>query len=361
MVWLRTMPVAAVLWSTVVSAEIIWDQPWDGNAGAFIAQDFSDASTLSAFQLDDFTTTQPYYLDRLTAPGFEAGPHTTSDGKGSSNGTRLWVDAAEILDAAASGQPNEAVKNNSVVAEIWEGLPGSFGGHKVMGSVSGGEEMKTGTLVINFGGQRLPPGQYWVSVYVVRPLSAGGQWFWLSTEKVTGSEHQFYTPGKGYGMGKDPVPASQVPYAEEHVRTDMAFTLQGRATGEETPARIQQAPGPAPAPPTGAAAPSTSSPEVPPAPAATTQSAPQQPSGAPRTPPPSPPWLRPPTARPFGPSPMPMPAPPVGPGPAPLAPPVTPPPAAPQGSAPPAPGGLPSPPTAGPPGAAPSASGAPAQ
>jgi hypothetical protein len=279
MVSFRVLLVTSLLWAGSASAEIIWDQPWDGKSGAFIAQEFSDSSNLSAFQLDDFTITRPYYIDKVTVPGFEGGLEAESAGGGkhAGAGPRLWVDAAEILDAAVTPAVNMSVKNNAVTAEIWEGLPGSFGGHKVMGSASGGEEVQSGTLVVNFGGQRLPPGQYWLSVYVSRPLHTGGQWFWLSTEKVTGSEHYFYSRGRAYGVGPDPVPASRVPYAEEQVKTDMAFTLQGRpAGGEERPSAVPQAPGALPSttpeagkpPSPESAAPGEPAPPAPKAPAA---------------------------------------------------------------------------------------------
>jgi hypothetical protein len=272
MVRIRVPLLPLFLWAGAVSAEVVWDQPWDGKSGGFIAQDFSDSAKLSAYELDDFNLAKPYYIDKITAPGFEAGTQTAPGAESQAGrGPRLWVDAAEILDAASAPGPDVKVQNNAVVGEIWEGLPGSFGGRKVMGSVSGGEEVETGTVVLNFGGQRLPPGQYWLSVYVVRPL-ASGQWFWLSTAKVRGSEHYFYSRGKAYGVGPDPVPASDVPYAEEQVKTDMAFTIQGRPAGEAGAAEVPQAPGvlPSTAPPAGQAAPAAPAApgEVPPTPPA---------------------------------------------------------------------------------------------
>lgn len=80
--------------------------------------------------------------------------------------------------------------NVNVVAEIWDELSGTYGGSIVMSSISG---TQTGSdLLFDFGEQILSPGDYWITAYVVRPFSGGGQWFWGSDDVVNGSEAYFW-------------------------------------------------------------------------------------------------------------------------------------------------------------------------
>jgi hypothetical protein len=194
-------------------ADILWDQPWDGVSGAYVAQEFPDAPGFTAFQYDDFTAAEEWASDRLTVSGFDRVREGGVD----------W-----FIPSVPWSLPAEGVENSDVIAQIWDGLPGSLGGARVMESVDGGEQLDTGALVFDFGGQRLSPGHYWLTVYVVRPFRQGGQWFWLSTGRVQGGEHFFYNPGGGFGLGQEPVAASAVPPPPGHTKTDMVFTLEGR-------------------------------------------------------------------------------------------------------------------------------------
>lgn len=177
-------------------AVVIWDQPGTGDGR--IAQIFTDAANapFSAFEFDDFNTSIGYFIETLTAYGVE------------------------------NGDPGQ---NVDIVGEIWNALPGIFGGSIVMTSLSGSENLTTANLTIDFGGQFLPAGNYWVTAYVVRPFDTGDQWFWTTTDTITGNEAYFYNPGGGFGVGTDPIPGSNIHFDGER---DMAFTLEGSPVPE---------------------------------------------------------------------------------------------------------------------------------
>ena len=175
---------------TCFGEEDVIDQPWDGVTAGVVAQVFPDLPDFDSFEFDDFSTESSVRITTLEAPGTETG------------------------DMGA---------NIDVVAEIWDGLPGGFGGSIVMSSVSGFESAD-GTLMIDFDGQNLLPGDYWITAYVVRE-SAGGQWFWNRTNDgaPNDSEQFFYNPGGGFGFGAEPIPGSRI----HGTPADMSFVLRG--------------------------------------------------------------------------------------------------------------------------------------
>jgi hypothetical protein len=175
------------------SADVIWDQRWDGLGRAVVAQMWPDFPDFDAFEFDDFSIPDGpgYFLTTLNVEGLEGG---------------------------------DPEFNEAIVAEIWDGLPGSFGGSIVMVSISGSEDPATGNLTFDFGGQPLLPGNYWITAYVVRPF-IGGHWWWYRTNEgaPNRSEHFFWNPGGGYGFGSDPVPGTVV----FDTPADMNFVLEG--------------------------------------------------------------------------------------------------------------------------------------
>jgi hypothetical protein len=189
-------------------ADLIWEQPAPTTPGpAFVSQVFPDLPRYSTYQFDDFSLSQDMFIDRLTARGRDVG-----------NGAR-------------QGNPDY---NNGVIAEIWDNLPGSvYEGNKVLESVSGAEDLGTGTLTFDFGSQPLSTGHYWITVQIVRPYNPGGQWLWQSTPHVQGSEHFSYNPGGGYGMGNQPVSASKTTASRGRGKSDLVFTLEGHPQSSE--------------------------------------------------------------------------------------------------------------------------------
>lgn len=187
--------------SGVADAVIIVDQTWDGNKNATVAQDFPDFPDFSTFEFDDFSVAGPgFFVTALNAVGRE-------------NGDMSF--------------------NIAVIGEIWDGLPGIFGGNIVM-STTAGVENGDGSVTLDFGGQALGPGDYWITLYVVRPFADGGQWFWNRTNanNPNGSEQYFYNPGGGFGFGTDPLPGSKVFDFDndgfpDNIPADLNFVLEG--------------------------------------------------------------------------------------------------------------------------------------
>ncbi|HOX38852.1 MAG TPA: PEP-CTERM sorting domain-containing protein [Candidatus Brocadiia bacterium] len=170
-------------------AAVLVNQPWDSSSGNKIAQYFP-SDGWGAYEFDDFTTGTDYFVTSLYAQGIELG------------------DPSYNLD---------------VVGEIWDGLPGS--GSLVLSSVTGTQ--MGSDLSIDFGGQYLPAGSYWITAYVVREFTPGYQWFWYGTTPINGSEEYFYDPSNIFSYGVL-VPGSVVFSAS----TDMAFVLQGNPVPE---------------------------------------------------------------------------------------------------------------------------------
>jgi hypothetical protein len=213
----------------VAVADVIWEQPAPSTpAVAFVAQVFPDLPRYSTYQFDDFSISQDMFIDRLTVRGIDraAAPPSDAGQAEISALPQLWPDLGVVGEPAPrQGRPEY---NNGVIAEIWDALPGPvYQGAKVMESVSGGEDLGTGTLTFDFGSQPLSAGHYWITVYVVRPYEPGGEWLWQSTPQVRSSEHYTYNPGGGYGIGDQPVPASKTPASRGRGKSDLVFTLEG--------------------------------------------------------------------------------------------------------------------------------------
>jgi hypothetical protein len=190
---------AIALVASVAVADVIVDQPYDGSSGGYVAQVFPDFTAFSTFQFDDFSTSDAYYVSRLFVPGSESG---------------------------------DTDENEAVIGEIWNGLPDE-GGTLIM---SGAGSQIGEDLEIDFAGQELAAGNYWITAYVQRQFlgdsdgdgQIGGQWYWNSTQPVNGSQSQFYNPGGGFGVGTDSIDGELL----FGVAADMAFTLEGRLVPE---------------------------------------------------------------------------------------------------------------------------------
>ena len=176
-------------------AVVIADQPWDGTSQGVVAQVFPDNTPFSSYEFDNFATSVSYDMTTLTAYGDDLG---------------------------------DPAGNVAITGEIWTNLP-DMGGTLVMSGA--GTEDASHNLDINFAGQLLGPGSYFVSAYVTRPLSSG-QWFWYQTTPVNPPEEYFYNPGDGFGGGTSSIPASDFFGGSP---ADMAFTLDGDAAGAFVP------------------------------------------------------------------------------------------------------------------------------
>jgi len=169
-------------------AAVVVDQP--AGPGDYISQILPDRPLYSTITFDDFQTTQAYHLTSLTVPGTETG---------------------------------DLAQNLAVTANILTGAPGS----SVLQSFSGTEGVD-GTLQFNLGGYALTAGSYWLSAYVTRDYTPGGQWFIDTTSTVNGSQAEVQNIGGGYGFGTAPVTFTVALGSPQ----DIAFTLSGNAVPE---------------------------------------------------------------------------------------------------------------------------------
>lgn len=184
---------AGVSWS---NADVVVNQPSPNLAGS-ASQHFEAANVAFNIQaLDDITLTQAYNLTTLTAFG---------------------------SNSIAGGE----AFNLNVVGQIWSA--GDLGSTLVMSSVSGSQ---TGDdLTIDFGGQLLNPGTYWISAFVERPFTGGGQWFWDNASGGPyGAPARHHNPGGGFGFGSAPIDIAGP--------VDMAFTLNGDLAAIPEPSAI---------------------------------------------------------------------------------------------------------------------------
>jgi hypothetical protein len=169
------------------ASSIIFDQT-SGITSSIISQTFVDATPFSTHAFDDFSTAQAFNLTAFSVVGLEQG------------------DPAE---------------NTAVIGEVWSGLPGT--GSLLLTSTSGSQ---TGNaLAIDFGGQFLAAGDYWITAYVVRNNNPGGQYFVGTHDPVTGSEAFLWNPGGGFMRGTSPF--SITPFT--NAPADLAYRLEGDA------------------------------------------------------------------------------------------------------------------------------------
>lgn len=175
---------------SALAAPIVDQQP-NAPSDPITSQTFPSLPTFSSQAFDDFTLSQSYNIGKLTVYGSEG------------------------------GSPNS---NTAVTAQIWNGPPGTG---SLVQSVSGSEV--NGDLQFDFAGLLLSGGTYWVSAFVTRDFSPGGQWFWDTHTPVTGSQAQWWNPGGAFGQGTAPITVASA--FGSTTPLDIAFTLEGTAAG----------------------------------------------------------------------------------------------------------------------------------
>jgi hypothetical protein len=177
-------------------ASILWDQSNNLGTIAVAAQEFTDIPNYSSYEFDDFVVGAPgWIVTRVTIFGQE-------DVEIANNPALTQRLELRILDAPSAS----ANVIQSVTINLTAGHPPdlTFG--------NGVSPLFT-----------LNPGTYWISAWVVRPFSDGGQWFWRRNNTLNGSEHFFHNPGGGFGYGTNPIPGRDVFYTP----ADLGFTIEG--------------------------------------------------------------------------------------------------------------------------------------
>jgi hypothetical protein len=177
-------------------ASILWDQSNNLGTIAVVAQEFTDIPNYSSYEFDDFVVGAPgWIVTRVTIFGQE-------DVEIPNNPALTQRLELRILDAPSAS----ANVIQSVTINLTAGHPPdlTFG--------NGVSPLFT-----------LNPGTYWISAWVVRPFTNGGQWFWRRNNTLNGSEHFFHNPGGGFGYGTNPIPGRDVFYTP----ADLGFTIEG--------------------------------------------------------------------------------------------------------------------------------------
>ena len=84
---------------------------------------------------------------------------------------------------------------------------------------------ETGYRIIDFDGQLLPPGSYWITAYPIRGEGEDSEscWVWQGTTSMRGSEAFWHEPGGP--SGDDPIAGSTL--WPDRQPFDLAFRLEG--------------------------------------------------------------------------------------------------------------------------------------
>lgn len=91
-----------ILSASALSADILWDQPWDGVSRGSPAQDFTDTANriYSVWLFDDFTVPEPgWWIDRVIVYGSEQGTPDYNAGIYLSISPQAHVDALDVVAA----------------------------------------------------------------------------------------------------------------------------------------------------------------------------------------------------------------------------------------------------------------------
>jgi hypothetical protein len=176
------------------SADIIVDQAPTFPNGQ-LSQVFPDGLNQSSYAFDDFTLSSKYVLTSLRLYGVEA----------------LHGDPTQNVSVTAQLSADANV-NSPVLMSF-------------TGSESGSD------LVFDLGGALLGPGTYWISGFVTRPGTTGGEWTWRYHFPVSGFPAMWQNPGGGQGFGPNPIIIGGV--TDE---IDLAFRLEGHTSTSTVPA-----------------------------------------------------------------------------------------------------------------------------
>jgi len=177
--------VPAMLLLSVSQAGVVVDQQYSG--GGITSQHFPDNPGFTNQAFDDFSLDGTTDLSALTIYGAE------------------------------SGNP---AYNNSIVMHI----SSSVGFDAPVLFTATGTQVGS-NLVFDLTGMQLEAGHYWLSAFVDRPFTDGGQWYWGTSSTQNGEHAMWQNPGDAFGFGSAPMLTSAIGSADY----DLAFKLEGAA------------------------------------------------------------------------------------------------------------------------------------
>jgi hypothetical protein len=174
-----------------VRGDVLYQQKTGNNQVP--AQTFTDAGDFSTYEFDDFVVgSTGWNVTKITIAGVEEGDPTLN------TGVKLAITTAADF---------------TTVTTTYDGV-----------------EDDSGNLVFDNLNLTLDPGAtLWMSAWVERTFSPGGQWFWSTANdgNPVGSEEVFHNPGGGFGAGTAPIAGSMV----FGTAADLAFTIEGTVVG----------------------------------------------------------------------------------------------------------------------------------
>ncbi|UCF32936.1 MAG: hypothetical protein JSV78_11455, partial [Phycisphaerales bacterium] len=166
---------ASVIFSPIRDADVVWQQVPAASSWGTAAQDFTEPEQdpYDVWTFSDFTTDQYWCISDAVCAAFHD----------------VYTEGSE--------------PTITVIAEIWDELPWKDG-TIVLSSVTGSDDIETeGLLRADFGEQVLAPGDYYFTIYPVRPFyPPGGQVFLYHTDDGSGVPDYQWNPGGGFGFGE---------------------------------------------------------------------------------------------------------------------------------------------------------------
>lgn len=151
-------------------SEVVWDQGPDGTQQGFASQNFEAAFNSFDIQVFmDFETDRDWRIETVSSAAFRGG--------------------------SGCGSPC----TRDVVGQIWSDVPWN-GGQIILSSVAGHDCIEeSGEICVDFGGQALPAGRYYFSIFLDRDFGLTGQTF-LYGRRAVGDHDLHYNPGLGFGL-----------------------------------------------------------------------------------------------------------------------------------------------------------------
>ncbi|MFM9838184.1 MAG: T9SS type A sorting domain-containing protein [Cyclobacteriaceae bacterium] len=172
-------------------------------SGTRPSQLFTDFGNSLAQSADDFIIPvgQTWSIEKVTVPG-------------AVNGAPVLNAARVIIFKDTVGAPGVEIYNSGLL------VPAS-------GTANPALDLRLTTPA------NLNAGKFWISVYVQLAFGTGNQWFWATTNTLTGSEARFRDPSDLFGSGAIDWTTQSGAFGGTPV--DMLFALFGKATGVPAP------------------------------------------------------------------------------------------------------------------------------
>lgn len=158
-------------------ADVLWDQPLNPQAPAYVDQEFSDYPTYSTYQVHDIV---------VPAPGWNIQKITTWYVDGATPGN--WTTVTQ-------GRLNVFPKTGALPLAGDDPTAGTAYPITIINPAGGTAEI---SMNVNLN---LAPGQYWIGFTPMTTFATHGQKFLGQTTSIQGNQSALRNPGGGFGIG----------------------------------------------------------------------------------------------------------------------------------------------------------------